>query len=187
MYLIAGLGNPGKEYEDTRHNLGFEVIGRLALEAGAVLKNDRKFRAKATKAALAGQHAVLLAPQTFMNLSGQAVKAASDYYKIPPDKIVLVYDDIDLEEGQVRIKVGGGSAGHKGVESVIEHLRTRDFVRVRIGAGRPVLREAADHVLSKLEEGKKDVFYSALDKAALAVDEIVSNGPEAAMNMFNGV
>ena len=122
-----------------------------------------------------------------MNLSGQAVKAAADYYKIPAEKVVLVYDDIDLEEGRVRIKIGGGSAGHKGVESVIEHLNARDFIRVRIGAGRPVLKEASDHVLSRLEEDKRDVFSSAINTAALAVVEIVANGPEAAMNQFNGV
>ena len=187
MYLITGLGNPGKEYEDTRHNLGFEVIGRLALEHGAVLKTDRKFKAKAARVELEKEQAVLLAPQTFMNLSGQAVKAAADYYKIPPEKIVLVYDDIDLEEGQVRIKVGGGSAGHKGVDSVIEHLKTRDFVRVRIGAGRPEKKEAAEHVLSKLAEGKKEIFSCASAAAALAVTQIISSGAQAAMNKHNGI
>ena len=186
MYLIAGLGNPGEEYKNTRHNLGFEAVGRLAKQLGSTLKTDKNFEAKAAKTRFDAEQLILIMPLTFMNLSGRSVKAASDYYKIPAEKMIIVYDDIDLEEGQIKIKQGGGSAGHKGVESVIEHVNSRDFIRVRIGAGRPKTREAADHVLSKINRSEKYRFEAAADIAALAVTEIISNGLNPAMNKFNG-
>ncbi|MEK7376258.1 MAG: aminoacyl-tRNA hydrolase [Candidatus Margulisiibacteriota bacterium] len=186
MYLIVGLGNPGDEYTDTRHNLGFEAVGRLAKQLGSALKTDKNFEAKAAKTRFGSEQLILITPLTFMNLSGRSVKAASDYYKIPAGQIILVYDDIDLEEGQIRIKLGGGTAGHKGVESVIEHLKSRDFTRVRIGAGRPQKTQAADHVLSKINKSERDRFESASGTAALAVAEIISNGLDQAMNKFNG-
>ena len=187
MYLIAGLGNPGEEYKDTRHNLGFEAVERLARQLGSGLKTDRNFEAKAAKTRFENEQLILIMPLTFMNLSGRSVKAASDYYKIPAEKMIIVYDDIDLEEGQIKVKQGGGSAGHKGVESVIEHVNSRDFIRVRIGAGRPKTSQVADHVLSKINKSEKDRFESVADTAALAVIEIISSGLSAAMNKFNGI
>ena len=186
MYLIAGLGNPGEEYKDTRHNLGFEAVNRFAGQLGTVLRIDGSFEAKAAKTRIENEQLVLLMPLTFMNLSGRSVKSASDYYKIPAEQIILVYDDIDLEEGCVKIKKGGGSAGHKGVESVIEHMKNRDFIRVRIGAGRPVKNPAADHVLSKLNKSEIKKFESAVDAAVNAVSDIILNGLNTAMNKFNG-
>ena len=125
MYIIAGLGNPGKQYEHTRHNVGFEVIDRLAERMGISVE-EKKHKALCGRGVLEGEKVVLLKPQTFMNLSGESVRAAADYYKVPPQQVLVIYDDISLEPGQLRIRAKGSAGGHNGMKNIIAHLGTQE-------------------------------------------------------------
>lgn len=185
MYLIVGLGNPGQEYKETRHNLGFKVIDELASR----LKISA-FKSKATseiaESQLAGHKIILVKPQTFMNNSGLAVAGLLQWYKIEPTKLILIYDDVDLEVGQLRLREKGNAGGHHGVESVINHIGTTEFARVRIGIGRQNLTgDVSDYVLAKIPPGQQDVLIEAVNKAAAAVEGIVSTSLTAAMNVYN--
>src|SRR3989304_1474657 len=156
--LIVGLGNPGTKYKDTRHNIGFMAVDSLA-EANVVKLNKRGFQSGWAKGHIAGKEVVLLKPQTYMNLSSEAVQGISGYFHIEPKDILVIYDDIDLEFGSVRIRPGGGSGGHRGMASIIEHLCANDFPRIRLGIGRPKERgqgDVADYVLSSLTPDEKD-------------------------------
>lgn len=184
MKLIAGLGNPGKEYEGTRHNVGFMVVDELARIARAVV-DRRKFSAEIGEGAHGGEKLLFVKPQTFMNLSGEAVGAAARFYKIEPKDVLVVHDDLDLEFGRVQVKVGGGTAGHNGLKSVQAHLGP-DFVRIRVGIGKPGgRREVVGHVLGGFDkqEGKELPFL--LQAASDATLAVVKEGPTAAMNRFN--
>ncbi|MFA6548761.1 MAG: aminoacyl-tRNA hydrolase [Candidatus Margulisiibacteriota bacterium] len=174
MYLIVGLGNPGLEYAPTRHNLGFRVIDALARRFPVVPVTIEK-------------HKVILAkPQTFMNNSGVAVRGLLEWYKISPQKLILIYDDVDLEVGQLRLREKGAAGGHHGVESVIEHVKATDFSRVRIGIGRNSLSgDIADYVLQKIPPAQQEPLELAITTAADAVVEIVKNGIASAMNKYN--
>lgn len=186
--LVVGLGNPGREYARTRHNVGEEVVGLLAARLGEKLKVGRD------KAAVAetrmGTHRVVLAfPTTYMNLSGEAVGAMMRRYKIDsPTRLVVVHDELDLPPGVVRVKVGGGLAGNNGLRSITQHLHTQDYVRVRIGIGKPPSKErGADHVLSRLPKAERELLDVAVERAADAVEVIVAEGPDAAQAKFNGL
>ena len=185
MILIAGLGNPGKEYENTRHNAGFLVLDTLAQKLGADL-SERKHRALCGKAVIGGQKVILLKPQTYMNLSGESIRAAADYYKVPPEDILVVYDDISLAPGQLRIRAKGSAGGHNGIKSIIAHLGTQEFPRVKVGIGeKPPRMDLADYVLGHFSSGEKKIMEEAAKEAADAICEIVNVGIEQAMNDHN--
>jgi len=185
-FLIVGLGNPGKEYAGTRHNVGEAVVHLLAQRIDASFKAG-KSNAKVAEATLADKRCVLAFPLTYMNESGQAVSALTRRYGIDdPAQIIVVHDELDLPPAQVRVKVGGGLAGNNGLRSITQHLKTQDYVRVRIGIGKPPSKErGAKHVLSKMTKAERDEFDVAIQLAADAVEIVVAEGPDAAMRQFN--
>jgi PTH1 family peptidyl-tRNA hydrolase len=181
--LVAGLGNPGREYADTRHNVGFMVADELARRYGASFRS--KFSGEVADLRLDGRVA-LLKPQTFMNESGRSVGAAVRYFKVPPEALLVVHDEVDLEPGRLQARLGGGLAGHNGLRSVAQHLRTGDFLRLRVGVGRPERgdrRPVADFVLSPFAP-ELDV-ESLVARAADAVELVATEGLEAAQQRFN--
>ncbi|CAN5648396.1 aminoacyl-tRNA hydrolase [soil metagenome] len=183
--LIVGLGNPGKQYAGSRHNVGERVVAELATRHGTPLKSGRDY-ALVAESRIADRRVVLAFPLTYMNDSGQAVGALVRRYHIEPADLVVVHDELDLEPAVVRVKSGGGLAGHNGLRSITAHLGTQDYVRVRIGVGKPPSRErGADHVLSRLPARTRELFAVAVVEAADAVEIIVSEGADAAMRQFN--
>lgn len=189
-WLIVGLGNPGKEYARTRHNVGQEVVTELARRRGDTLRSGRD-NALVAESRFGegpdGERGVLAFPLTYMNESGQAVRALVRRYGIDdPARIVVVHDELDLPPTLVRVKVGGGLAGHNGLRSLVQHLGTQDFVRVRIGVGKPPSKEAgAGHVLSRLPSKQRELYDVAVQEAADAVELIVVEGADAAMRRYN--
>jgi PTH1 family peptidyl-tRNA hydrolase len=182
--LIAGLGNPGEQYRENRHNVGFMAIDAYARRCEpSTFRN--KFQAQFLKTAIAGREVVLLKPQTFMNRSGNAVQEAMHFYKLPLGKIIVLHDELDLEFGIARIKVGGGLAGHKGLKSIAEQCGGNDFVRLRIGIGRPQRERPEHYVLSDFSPHERSLLPEILDGAAAALTLIVTEGVQAAMNRFN--
>ncbi len=186
--IVVGLGNPGKEYARTRHNVGEETVARLAGRVGAKLKAGRD-RALVAEADLVGKRVVLAFPTTYMNDSGQAVGALMRRHRVvDPGRLIVVHDELDLEPGVMKVKVGGGLAGHNGLRSITQHLHTHDYVRVRIGVGKPRSKEhGADHVLSKVAGSVREVLDVMVERAADAVEVILSDGAEAAMARFNAL
>ena len=185
-FLIAGLGNPGREYRFTRHNVGFMVIDRLGQDLGVRLSRLQS-RALVGAGTWEGHKVVLAKPQTYMNLSGQAVSSLVRFYRLPLEQLLVVHDEIDLPFGTLRMRPGGGSAGQKGLGSIIEQLGTQEFPRLRIGVGRPPgQRGAADHVLSEFSNGDQDVLEQVLGEAVAAVKVFLKLGLTTAMNQFNG-
>ncbi len=185
MYIIVGLGNPGKQYEHTRHNVGFEVIDRLA-EKNDILMTERKHRAFCGKGLIGGQKVMLLKPQTFMNLSGESVKSAVDFYQIGTDELIVVYDDVSLSPGQLRIRRAGSAGGHNGIKNIIAQLGTQEFPRVKVGVGeKPERMDLADYVLSHFSKGEWEMMEEAFKEAADAVEVMIADGVDAAMNRFN--
>jgi PTH1 family peptidyl-tRNA hydrolase len=181
----VGLGNPGKEYEMTRHNLGFLVIDRLTLETGTTQK-QRKFNAILTRGRMGGEQVILLKPLTYMNLSGGAVKKASEYFHLPLQDLIVVHDDLDLDFGRFKIKKGGGDAGHKGIRSIIDHVGGDSFVRVRIGIGRPEKGgDVVDYVLDPLNKSERSQLPEVLDQASLLIQTLTKSGVDEAMNTFH--
>jgi PTH1 family peptidyl-tRNA hydrolase len=189
-WLIVGLGNPGKDFARTRHNVGQEVVAELARRRGDTLRSGRDNALVAESRIGAGEaeaRAVLAFPLTYMNESGQAVRALVRRYGIDdPTRIVIVQDELDLPPTVVRVKAGGGLAGHNGLRSVVAHLGTQDFLRVRIGVGKPPSKEAgAGHVLSKMPTKQRELYDVAVQEAADAVELIVTEGVDAAMRRYN--
>ena len=189
MYLIVGLGNPGEEYEHTRHNAGFEVIDRLAEEANVrYWKNACGSLVGQGTLSIDGKRedVVLAKPQSFMNLSGGPVTKLLKQFEIAPDQWIVVHDELDIPAGSVRVKRGGGHAGHNGLRSIIEKTGTRDFLRVRIGVGRPPGRmPVPDFVLQVPRKDAMDDFMQACDKGVLAVRSLIGNGLEKTQQSFN--
>jgi PTH1 family peptidyl-tRNA hydrolase len=185
--LVVGLGNPGKQYARTRHNVGTDAIELLANRTSSSLRVGRD-RARIAEVRFGSVPAVLAVPTTYMNDSGEAVGPLARRFKIDePSRIVIVHDELDLDPGTVRVKVGGGLAGHNGLRSISRVLRTDDYVRVRIGVGKPRSREqGADHVLSAIPSAERKVLDVAVAVAADAVERIVTAGVDAAMQEFNG-
>lgn len=185
MFLIAGLGNPGAEYYNTRHNLGFRVVDELASRLGlsAFKTKHQSFVAET----LIGGHKIILAqPQAFMNNSGPVVRGIIGWYKITPPKLILIFDDVDLEVGQLRLREKGNAGGHHGVESVIASLGATEFSRVRIGIGRENLTgDVSNYVLQPVPPAQREAIDTAIIRAADAVEEIVNHGIALAMNKFN--
>lgn len=184
MLLVVGLGNPGREYEKTRHNLGFEVVDRLWRETGfGAWKTVAN--ARVARGVIGGKDVLLAKPMTYMNLSGDAVSGLLHYYKIGLQQLVVVHDELDFELGWVRVKVGGGHGGNNGVKSILGHIG-RDFVRVRIGIGKPRGNQSgADWVLSGFDKHERELVDEATATAVEAVKTIIQEGAPAAMNTFN--
>lgn len=186
MFIVAGLGNPTKEYEKTRHNVGFEVIDVLADKLGTSVE-EKKFKGYYGRGIIGGEKVILLKPQTFMNLSGESVRAAADFYKIDTDHIIIVYDDISLDVGQLRIRTKGSAGGHNGIKNIIAHLGTQEFPRIKVGVGdKPKKMDLADYVLSRFSGEERNIMGDAFEEAARAVEMIITEGPDKAMNQFNG-
>ncbi len=185
--LVVGLGNPGKQYARTRHNVGTDALEILAARTNSTLKTGRD-RARVAEVRLSGVAVVLAVPTTYMNDSGEAVGPLARRFKIDdPARIVIVHDELDLDPGVVRVKVGGGLAGHNGLRSISRVMHTDDYVRVRIGVGKPRSREhGADHVLSAVPSAERKLLDVAAETAADVVERIVSDGPAAAMQEYNG-
>ena len=185
MKLIAGLGNPGVEYSYSRHNIGFLVLDALARMADIEI-NRGKFDSHLGRGMISGDPVILAKPQTFMNLSGVAVGKLARYFGIGAEEILVVHDDMDFPAGDVRIKMGGGAGGHKGLLSIIDHLGGADFARIRVGIGRPPAGEMAEgYVLERFSESEMETVTHAIESACDAVFEVVSSGVQAAMNKCN--
>lgn len=184
--LIAGLGNPGAKYAGTRHNAGFVVIDKVLDKLRGTFSEKSYHNAILREGRCKGAKLFLLKPLTFMNLSGEAVELIARKNKISPEEILLVFDDMDLPLGRIRIREGGSSGGHNGVESVIREIGSANFARVRVGIGRGENDTQIDHVLSEFAEEEKDVFTGAVNTAAEAVKLILYRGISEAMNKFNG-
>jgi peptidyl-tRNA hydrolase, PTH1 family len=185
-FLVIGLGNPGKEYDRSRHNVGFEVLHRLVSSASSTLKSGKE-RALVAEVTMAGQRVALACPTTFMNLSGESgIRLVRRFGVDQPTQIVIVHDELDLMPGIVKVKSGGGLAGHNGLRSLTQHLKTQDYLRVRIGVGKPPSKEqGAGHVLNKVPKAERLLLDEAVVRAAEAVELIVGSGVEAAMQQIN--
>ncbi|WP_455220534.1 aminoacyl-tRNA hydrolase [Kaarinaea lacus] len=181
--LIAGLGNPGAKYEGTRHNVGFWFVDSLAQSKGCTLHHDNKFHGEVGKTSIGDQTVWLIKPMTFMNLSGQAVSALANYYKISVDDILVVHDELDLEPGIVRLKKGGGHGDHNDLRDMIAHFNSKEFTRLRIGIGHPgASSEVTNYVLGSPSRGDKDLLLDAIDDAMVVLPQIVSGEFQKAMN-----
>jgi peptidyl-tRNA hydrolase, PTH1 family len=185
-FLIVGLGNPGREYELTRHNIGFLVIDRIA-ERWGVQVNKYKYKSLVGEKRKPHQRVLLIKPQTFMNLSGGSVRSFYQFYKPPLEQLLLIFDDLDLPFGTIRIRKSGSSSGQKGMKSIIEQLGTEDFPRIRIGVGRPPGKmNSADYILDKFRKSEKSDLDFILSDCADAIESYIESGIETAMNRFNG-
>ena len=186
MFVIVGLGNPTAQYEGTRHNAGFDVIDVLA-EKYNISVDARKCRAFCGKGVIAGQKVLLVKPQTYMNLSGESVGGIVNYYKIDPESdLLVIYDDISLDVGQLRISKKGSAGGHNGIKSIIAHLGTTVFPRIKVGVGeKPKNYDLADYVLGHFSKQERELMEEGYEHASDAVEQIVQGEIEAAMNVFN--
>jgi peptidyl-tRNA hydrolase, PTH1 family len=187
-YLIVGLGNPGREYERTRHNAGFMVVERLAALWKTEWAMEKKFSAQVAKTERDGRKLWLCQPQTFMNLSGESVGKLAGYRKISTGRVLVSVDDADLPFGQIRLRPGGSSGGHHGLDSVEQHLGTTEYVRQRIGIGRQdqTVRQIAGHVLGSFAAGEREFLEKILQKACEQIECWLAHGTAKAMNQFNG-
>jgi PTH1 family peptidyl-tRNA hydrolase len=185
-YIIAGLGNPGAKYEMTRHNAGFLAIDLLALSYGVEVKR-LKHHALVGDVKIGGKRCLLMKPQTMMNNSGEAVGEASSFYKIPPENVIIIYDDISLDVGKTRIRRKGSAGGHNGIKSIIAHLQSQDFPRVKIGVGKKpdASYDLVDWVLGKFPKEQEADLKTALENTAKAVELIVGSQIDRAMNLYN--
>jgi len=184
--LIVGLGNPGREYHGTRHNLGFRLLDELAREHQIPL-GRRGLKSIYGRGRIARTELILAKPQTYMNLSGEAVHRLLHFFKIPPQDLVTLHDDLDLPWGKIRIRLGGSAGGHRGILSIHEAIGTEEFIRLKIGIGRPAApgRDPADYVLDPLPEAEKKESKDILRRGAEAVEVLLSCGPQEAMNRFH--
>ncbi len=185
-YLIAGLGNPGSAYYKTRHNIGFESVERTAEKLGVKIGKN-KFLSLCGEVFWSGEKLLIMKPQTFMNVSGEAVREASEFYSIPAERIVVIHDELDLELGVIKISRGGGAAGHNGVKSVMNSLGSREFTRIRMGVGKPPQGiRGSDYVLSKFTVAEKNSVGKMIETSVAATLEVISGGVDSAMNIYNG-
>ena len=185
MYIIAGLGNPGKEYEKTRHNAGFAVIDELASKHNIDIDNS-KFKGMLGKGVINGEKVVLVKPLTYMNNSGECIRAVMDYYKADIEDFIVVFDDISLDVGKLRIRPKGSAGGHNGIKSIIAHLGSDGFKRVKFGVGnKPSGWDLADWVLGRFNKEDEKTLEETKKKACEAIETIMADGTEAAMNKFN--
>lgn len=186
MFLIVGLGNPGREYEKTRHNVGFAVIDALA-DKYNISVADRKSRAFCGKGIIGGQKVLLAKPQTYMNLSGESIRSLADYYKIDVEtELLVIFDDVSLDVGQIRIRKKGSAGGHNGIKNIIANLGTDTFERIKVGVGeKPKGYDLADYVLGHFTKAEQELMEEGYQNAISAVERIVQGEIDAAMNQFN--
>ena len=184
MKLFVGLGNPGKKYEHTRHNMGFDVID-LFSDLAQIDVDKEVFHGLMGRGTVLGQDVMLFKPQTFMNLSGTAVREVISYFKIPLEDVVIIFDDMALEPGIIRLRMNGSSGGHKGMQNIIEQLGTEDIKRLRVGIGEPEDNDNIDYVLSKPIKEERVVLEEAINNAVMALKETLKSNFERAMNQFN--
>lgn len=184
MMLIVGLGNPGPNYEDTRHNVGFKVVDAMARTLSVSFDRTR-FKGRVAEGRLDGTKVLLLKPQTFMNLSGESIRAAVDFHKIPLDRVIVVFDDVSLPMGRIRIRKKGSAGGHNGIKSTVQHLGTEAFPRLRVGIGAPN-HDMVHHVLGKFSPEEAKLLPVVVEASRDALLSILRNGIDAAMTEFNG-
>ena len=187
MFLIAGLGNPGRQYEKTRHNMGFDTVDEL-IDRHRIPQGGIAHKAMYGKGIIGGEKVLVAKPLTYMNLSGDSVAEFVNYYKMDPEtEIIVIYDDIDLDPGQIRIRKKGSAGGHNGIKSIIGRLGTQNFYRVKVGVGaKPQGWDLADYVLGRFSKEEREVVNKAIEQAADAVEMILEQGIDAAMNHYNG-
>lgn len=185
MYIIAGLGNPEEDYGQTRHNMGFNVINKIAKQY-EIEVTKKKFQGLYGMGNIEGEKVILLKPQTFMNLSGKSIQEILQYYKLEPEQLIVIYDDIDVEPGVIRLRKAGGPGTHNGMKSVIHELNTQNFKRVRVGIGMPERKEdLIEYVIGAISDEDKEKLEEGTNLAKEAVIEILKNGIDIAMNKFN--
>ncbi|MBR6404739.1 MAG: aminoacyl-tRNA hydrolase [Lachnospiraceae bacterium] len=186
MVIIAGLGNPGRKYENTRHNAGFMALDALAESVG-IRVNSRRFRALTGKGVIAGVPVLLMKPQTYMNLSGESIRAACDFFHVEPQDLIVFCDDVNFDPGILRIRKSGSAGGHNGLKNIIQQLGSQEFQRIRIGVGKqPEQMDLIDFVLSRFSEEEMKALREAANDAAEAAVVMLRDGTDAAMNRFNG-
>ncbi len=186
MYIIVGLGNPDRQYQNTRHNIGFEVVDAIAGK-NQITIGERKHKAVIGKGYVGGQKAVLVKPQTYMNLSGESVRQVIDFYKIEEkSELIVISDDVSLEPGQIRIRKKGSAGGHNGLKNIILHLGHDEFMRVKMGVGeKPEGYDLADYVLGHFSKEEREIMDESIMRAAEAVEVMITQGADAAMNLYN--
>ncbi len=185
MFLIVGLGNPEEDYKNTRHNMGFDTINKLANQYNIEI-NKKKFKGLCGTGIIENEKVILLKPQTFMNLSGESIKEAMDFYKIQSENLIVIYDDIDIEPGIIKIRKKGGPGGHNGMKSVISEINSEDFPRIRVGIGKPERKgQLIEYVIGAMSEEDIKILDNATTKGKDAIIEILKNGVDIAMNKFN--
>lgn len=185
MYLVVGLGNPDSEYDNTRHNMGFKVIDKIAKDCDIKISQS-KFKGLYTVEQINGEKVIFLKPQTYMNASGESVIEFKKFYKIPDENIVVIYDDIDLKPGAIRIRKSGGPGTHNGMKSIVSCLNSEKFIRVRVGIGTPEHKgDLINYVIGAIPENQRKALEEGIEIAAEAVLEILKNGIDIAMNKFN--
>lgn len=185
MYLIVGLGNPEEEYARTRHNMGFDVINQLA-EKQNIKVNKNKFNSLYGSGTIGKEKVILIKPQTYMNLSGTAIREFKNFYKIDPANIVVIYDDLDIEPGIIKIRKKGGPGTHNGMKSVVSELQTEEFPRIRVGIGNPEHKnDLLNYILTKVPEENYKILKNAINNASNAIEEIIINDLDTAMNKYN--
>lgn len=186
MFLIAGLGNPGTEYAATRHNIGFDMVTYLSDKYDIAVRT-REGKALTGKGMIAGQKVILVQPQTYMNLSGESIRALMDYYKIAEDELIVIYDDISLEVGQIRVRPKGSAGGHNGIKNIIAHLGSQEFARIKIGVGaKPEGGDLVKHVLGRFPKEEDAMLRDVFALADEALCTILTDSVESAMNQVNG-
>jgi peptidyl-tRNA hydrolase, PTH1 family len=183
MYLVVGLGNPGSKYNKTRHNVGFDIIDLISSKYNMPI-NREKFKGICGDGIICGEKVIILKPYTFMNLSGESVREVADFYKIPNENIVIIHDDISLECGRLRIRAHGSAGGHNGIKSVIANLACDTFVRIKVGVGQPE-GDLVNFVLGRFPEEDRNKVEKTFDTVVLAVETIIKEGTNEAMNKFN--
>ena len=186
MYLVVGLGNPGNEYRMTRHNIGFEAIDYIAVK-NRVKINKLKFKGVYGQTNIKGEKVIFLKPQTYMNLSGDSIVEFCNFFKIPPENVIVILDDMSLERGRIRIRTKGGAGGHNGLKSIIQRLKTEEFARIRIGIGSAANEnmDMVDFVIGRFTKDEIPVLEKAIIKTSDAVIDIIENGIDYAMNKHN--
>jgi PTH1 family peptidyl-tRNA hydrolase len=184
MFLIVGLGNPGREYEDTRHNIGFKVIDNISKEYNIKI-NRQKFKGVYGEGFINNKKVILLKPTTYMNLSGESVREVVDFYNLENSEMLIIYDDISLEVGKLRIREKGSAGGHNGIKSIIAHLGSDVFPRIKVGVGQPSV-DLVKHVLGKFTKDEMTILSESIEASTRATEEIIKNDVKTAMNQFNG-
>lgn len=187
MYMVVGLGNPGAKYVNTRHNIGFDALDAFCSKHDIKLKPSRRFRADTGKGRVGGEKVIAVKPMTYMNLSGEAVLEIADYYDIENENIIVVYDDISMETGRLRIRRKGSAGGHNGIKSIILNLGSDEFPRVKIGVGAPEHKDhdLADYVLGKFSKEETEILIKTVVSAVGAIEEILTANVDSAMNKYN--